>query len=126
MESRGNSMMDWRMLFFSPNSQHIAYIAGRGGKMLLVVDEKPGPVYDGIGHGTVCYSPDGQHVAFNTKQGAKQAMVVDGKPGAAYDLIAGTPVFSPDSQHLAYAVKQDGNWFVVADGKPAPNLRWDR
>ncbi len=90
-------------LAVSPDSKHVAYVARRGGKQLVVVDGVEGKEYDRIGQGTLVFSPDSKRVAYGARRGDKQLVVVDGVEGKEYDGIGqGTLVFSPDSKRVAY------------------------
>ena len=60
-----------RSLLASPDSQHLAYTASQGGKLIVVVDGKPGSTYDGIKDGSPLFSPDSQHVAYARRNKAK-------------------------------------------------------
>lgn len=43
----------------------MAYVAGKDGKYLVVVDGLEGKKYDAICAGTPFFSPDGRHVAYH-------------------------------------------------------------
>ena len=104
----------------SPDNRRVAYVAGVGGKPLVVVDGKEGKIYDSIsiGAGTPIFSPDSRRVAYVAKAGDKSLVVVDGKEEKQYDgIMEGTPIFSPDSQRVAYAAGIGDKWLVVVDGK---------
>jgi hypothetical protein len=53
--------------FFSPDSQHVAYVAFSGGKSLAVIDGKASTSFDLVGSGYPIFSPDSQHVAYPVK-----------------------------------------------------------
>ena len=58
-------------LVVSPDSQHVAYVAVRGGKVFVVVDGVEGKEYDGIvTGGGPRFSPDSQHVAYVAGHGS--------------------------------------------------------
>jgi WD40 repeat protein len=101
----------------SPNNRRVAYVAGVGGKVFVVVDGNEGEHYDGTGSGSLTFGPDSQRVAYWAVMGNKQFVVVDGNEGKHYDSIgAGTLIFSPDSQRAAYAARVGDKWFVIVDG----------
>ncbi len=101
---------------FSPDSQHVAYVAELGGRQFMVVDGVQGEQYDEI-NGFV-FSPDSKHLAYVAELGGRQFMVVDGVQSEQYDGISGF-VFSPDSKHLAYVTELGGKQFMVVDGVQA-------
>jgi Tol biopolymer transport system component len=49
---------------FSPNSQHLAWVGGRGTKDFVVRDGKEGKPYEEIGDGPLVFSPDSQHLVY--------------------------------------------------------------
>ena len=106
-------------LVVSPDSQHVAYVAVRGGKVFVVVDGVEGKEYDGIvTGGGPRFSPDSQHVAYVAGRGEKRFVVVDGVEGKEYDGTGeNTLIFSPDSQRVAYEAVRGGKHFVVVDGE---------
>jgi S1-C subfamily serine protease/WD40 repeat protein len=136
-------------LTFSADGRHLAYFASthknNRDEWVTVVDGKPGPIYDDVGHGwppgawpcAPVFSPDGRHLAYGARRGDKQFLVVDGKQGKAHDLPANQrghlplPTFSPDGSRLAYYVQYSATpakesqvpgpskdrWRVVVDGK---------
>lgn len=104
---------------FSPDSRHIAGIAGQGGKYWITRDGKPGKAYAAIIEGSLTFSGNSARLAYVAREGKQYRMVLDGQAGPGFDQI-GPPVFSPDSKHLAYAARQGKRWLVVRDGKAGP------
>ena len=102
---------------FSPDSRHVACIAGRDGKYWVHRDHMIGKAYAEIRQDSVTFSPTSDHLAYVARVGKQYMMVLDGHVGSRYDQI-GPPVFSLDGQHLAYAARQGKRWLVVQDGKP--------
>ncbi len=113
--------------FFSPDSQHVAYISlleTAPGKYSyrMVRDGQAGTAYDGIDLSTIVFSPDSQHLAFIATLGEgdtqKQFVVLDGVEKKSYESVEPRSVyFSPDSRRIAYAAKRNGQWLVVTDDK---------
>jgi len=104
---------------FSPDSRHIAAIAGRDGKYWITRDGKPGQPYAAIIEGSLTFSGNSARLAYVAREGKQFRMVLDGQAGPRFDQI-GPPVFSPDGKHLAYAARQGKRWRVVRDGKAGP------
>ncbi len=101
----------------SPDNQHIAYVARRGNKVVVMVDGKAGKEYDGIGTAPI-FSPDSQRLAYGAGRGRKWIVVVDGREGKEYDgIMEGDPVFSPDSEHVAYRAARGNKRLVIVDGE---------
>ncbi len=85
------------------DGSHMAYLAMVGTKGLVVVDGKPGPMYDNVGEPRI--SADGQHVMYDASKGRKQITIVDGKETPAKSILdKDVPV-----------VELDGQYFVSAD-----------
>ncbi len=113
--------IDLASLRFSPDSNHIGYIADG----TTVIDSKPGRRYELISD--LVFSPDGKRVGYvaSNKSGRPSFQatfaVVDGKEGKIYDEVRNF-AFSPDSKRVAYVVTNRGptfagkDAFVVLDG----------
>jgi hypothetical protein len=119
-EDTGCHEAPMEFLALSHDGKRLAYVTGKQKKWHVVVDDQPGPDYDGILDAPPTFSPDGQRVAYGANKGGKWFVVVDGREeGPGYDAVApGTLIFSPDSKRLAYWAKSDKQWFTVVDGKP--------
>ncbi len=117
---------------FSPDSQRVAYVAGAGGKWVVVVDGKEGKQYDRIGldSHSLIFSPDSRRVAYIAKVGDtwfnNWFVVADGTEGKRYDSLigrlawepepAGRIIFdSPDSLH--YLAKKGNGIYLVGEDK---------
>jgi len=113
---------------FSPDSQHLQYLALRHeGKMVVVEDGKPGLAWDRIDPASVKFSPDSNHIAYAGRSGAPaggqeiNSVVEDDIAGPAFGGV-GSIQFSPDGKHLAYEAEQDGKSFVVIDGRQSQSF----
>ena len=106
-------------LYFSPDSQHLAYLAKKGDDWFVVLDgEKGFPFRES--YPDLVFSPDSQHFAYHAKIGEQVVIILDGqildnKFEASYN-----PVFSPDSQRLAYIASLNEERFFVVDGTEDP------
>ena len=103
---------------FSPDSQHMVYVARAGGKSFVVLDGEDQKPYDEISpFSPIVFSPDGKRMAYAARVGPKWLIVLDGSEGKAYDRILPQQiVFSSDSRRLAYVAQVGQQWTVVADG----------
>ena len=100
-------------LLFSADSRHVAYVAGRQGRQVLVVDGADGPLLDGVG--VFVFSPDGSRFAYAAQQGQDRWLMVDHKPCAPAGLFA----FSPDGRHICHAVSRGEKWALAIDNVTA-------
>jgi len=114
---------------FSPDSKRFAYIGlnadrqsdGVRFKWSLVVDGKPGPVFDDLAVNTPIFSPDSKRTAYVASQNKKSFVVVDNQAGPKYETILGGPVFSPNSARVAYMavayVSRPVEQLLILDGQ---------
>ena len=106
------------MPVFSPDGQHFAYVALRGGKQCVVRDGEPGPDFEMVSKIPPLFSPDSKRIAYLVKDGDYGLIVIDGKPGERFRNIAAMS-FSPDSQHFAYIGMSAASMVVMFDGREA-------
>jgi hypothetical protein len=100
---------------FSLDSRHMAYAGARQGKYRVVLDGKPSPDYELVGHLT--FSPDSQRFAYAAQINKRRFVVVGDVRGPSFDDVF--PVgFSPDSRHLVYYATQGKKQRVVVDDHP--------
>jgi Tol biopolymer transport system component len=82
-----------RSVIFSPDGEHVAFVANRDGKKLCWEDGKVGPEFDRIGLlGTdfgdaLAFSPDGRHLGYEAEKGNKAVVVVDDVTSPEYDGV---------------------------------------
>jgi hypothetical protein len=71
----------WIQEFFkiSPDNKHVAYAAEADKRIFVVVDDKDGNQYDGIGQDDPIFSPDSKRVAYAAGKADKCFIVVDVK-----------------------------------------------
>lgn len=101
---------------FSPDSKRVAYVAGKNGRKLAVIDGAAGKGYDAVGD--ITFSPDSKRVAYMAAEGTERFMILDGvEQSQRFDALhASGPIFSPDSKRVGYAGKHGAKWVVVIDG----------
>lgn len=103
----------------SSGGEHVAYLARRGEKIMLVRngEELPFPEHDLRSHQVVANNGRAFNIAV---KGEQFFAVVDGqKTGKSYDEMT-SPAFSQDGSQLAYAVRKGMAWFVVVNGVEGP------
>lgn len=112
-------------LKFSPNSQHLAYVANIAGHegTVFVLDGVPQPSYgeihaDGSREPRLQWSADGSSLAYVSDSSVNsQAVVVDGQPGEPFDEVAfeGTGLhFTPKGKLTYLAVRKGAYYWVEA------------
>ena len=106
-------------LQFLPAGNQLVYMAHQSGKYFMVINEKRGPVYDGIGKGDPVISPDGTKYAYVAKKGQKTVMVINGVESELFDGL-GRALFSPDSQSVMFSALRNDRHYVVIDGVVGP------
>jgi len=74
-------------MLFSHNSVHLAYVALKGGKQCVVVDEVEGVYYDAIDPLSLKYTPDSKHLVYVAQRKGKKFVVVDGTASKQYDAF---------------------------------------
>jgi hypothetical protein len=105
-------------IIFSADSRRVAYVAKRGQKFLVVVDNKAGQEFDNIRVGAPVFSAAGQRIAYEAKRGDKWHVVADGVEGKPFESVTALR-FSFDNR-LVYEGKRGNLWFVVSDGVETP------
>ena len=97
---------------FSPDGKHVAYLARKGPRWLMVVDGQAAPQWDRIAEDRPVFSPDGKHMAYSAWKGKKCRVVLDGvMVGPEYDAI-GSLVFTPGGALEHLATKDSALWRV--------------
>jgi hypothetical protein len=87
----------------------------------VVVGDRAGRSYGGIGVEELTYSADGRRLAYPARVGEHWTIVLDGRELGRWTGV-GELRFSPDGSRLAFAAERDGRWCVVVDEKPGPAL----
>ncbi len=115
-------------IVISPDGHHIAFVSTRGSRFVAVIDGKPSPKYDEIGHihnavnKEIVFSADGQHVMYIARRSDDQMVVVDGQEMVGYQLVDQF-TFSPDGKQNAFVAQNDlqnAHLLAVVNGKDSP------
>ena len=127
----------------SPHGGHVAVLAAKGSRFVVVLDGVEGPkieailngVYSGpAGVGTypngqipVLFSSDGSHSAYIGKIGDEYVVYEDGKELCRGPLVSNGMAnmavpfeFTPNGKHLIFQTYDEQRYHVVVDGKPGP------
>jgi hypothetical protein len=137
----------WIGAAVSPHGVHVAVLALKGSRNVVLIDGVEGPPFDQLmdpsgqtytlrggdqaaiwppKSSPILFSDDGTHCAYFGKIGAEYMAVLDGKEiargPAGSDLQMANLSFSPHGKHLFYVESHNGRSQnrVVMDGKPEP------
>lgn len=111
-------------IFFSPDSQHIVYLAREGLMYLVVLDGKESQPYNNVNHGgpfSGCVlTQHAEHLVYHAEYDKKSCIVLDGED-CKYLLVA----LSPDGAHIAFsAIDFDAKTArVILDGKEGTQFK---
>jgi Tol biopolymer transport system component len=109
----------------SADGCHVAMVANRGKRCLVVLDGVEGPEFDAVtgpDHETPdkdgpLFSADGKRLAYVGRREGTWIAVVDGVEGPPCDMIfKGGPRFSPDGSRVAYVAQSNADFHLVVDG----------
>jgi hypothetical protein len=87
----------------------------------VVVGDRAGRSYGGIGVEELTFGADGKHLAYPARVGTQWTTVLDGRELSRWSAV-GELRFSPDGARLAFSAARDGHWCVVVDEQPGPEL----
>ena len=134
-------------VYLSEDGDHIAIVAPKGSRQIVLLDGVEGPVFDEIplnfawssyreSGGSIAFSPTGGHSAYVARRGGDFIAVIDGKEAmtlatpatlqsVGYSNTAGWRFwYSQDGTHLAYAgVGGPASWVMVFDGVKSPGYK---
>jgi WD40 repeat protein len=97
-----------------------AYVIKRGEKWLVVLNGKPGALYDQIGN-NIIFSRDKKHVLYRASSGRDDFIVLDGVEGKRKGSITENSYeFSPDGKVAYVMLNNHGRWVVVGDIENGP------
>jgi len=129
---------DWvnsHSITFSPDGRQIAYIAGKGEKEFMVINDKGGKPYDFVWFPV--FSPDGKKIAYRAGEGnweweeltgtlkgfrfkeAKEFVVIDGKESEVYEISGSTPMFKEKKDMIEYDQPHQNPIIFSPDSKQA-------
>jgi hypothetical protein len=120
----GDDMVPWHQPpVFSADGSSVGYVEGSrlGQKMRVVVNGKPGEVFDEVYALSLRISPDGTRFSYSANDrsaGSRWFCVIDGKHQDAFDALGVSFAISPDGKRIAYTGHRAQQWFLVEDGQP--------
>lgn len=134
-----------KRLIMSEDGNHLAIVAPKGSREIVLLDGVEGPVFDEIpansvwgaygygANGSIAWSPTGGRSAYVGRRAGDYIAVVDGKEAvtlgtpATMQAMGNTNVsawrfcFNRAGTHLAYAaLAAPGSWVMVLDGVKSP------
>jgi hypothetical protein len=132
--------------YMSEDGDHLAVVAPKGSRQVMLIDGVEGPVFDEIPLNSVwngsrqsaamiVFSPTGGRSAYVARRAGDFIAVVDGKeaftlqtPATASAVSYGTAanwtfLFNHDGSRLAYAAQEAGGWVMIVDGVKSPAYR---
>jgi len=112
---------------FSADGSSVGYVEGSQlrKKMRVVVNGKPGELFDGVIPASLRISPDGtrfSYSAFDRSTGSTWFCVIDGKQQNAFDGLGVSFAISPDGKRIAYTGQRAQQWSLVVDGEPEVSI----
>jgi len=119
----GGEMVPWlQPPVFSADGSCVGYLEGSRlrRKMRVVVNGKPGEIFDGVDPQSLRFSPDGRRFSYaanDLSTGSSWFCVIDGQQRSAFDELGVSFAFSPDGKPFAYRAKRAGQRFLVVDGE---------
>jgi Tol biopolymer transport system component len=126
----GEDMVPWhqppcppQLPVFSEDGSSVGYLEGSrlGQKMRVVVNGKPGEVFDEVYALSLRISPDGTRFSYSANDrsaGSRWFCVIDGKQRDAFDALGVSFAISPDGKRIAYTGRRGQQRFLVVDGEP--------
>ena len=108
----GGDLVPWlQPPVFSADGSRVGYLEGSRlrKKTRVVVDGKPGEIFDGVALQGPQFSSDGKRFSYaanDRSTGDSWFYVSDGQRGKAFDALGVSFAFSPDGKRFAYASQQ--------------------
>ena len=136
--------------YISEDGDHLAILAAKGSRQVMLVDGVEGPVFDeipldffwsamsrraGNSAASIVFSPTGGHSAYVGRRAGDFIAVVDGKETTTLSTpetqkaMAGTDpggwtfLFKHDGSRLAYGAIEAAGWVMITDGAKSPAYR---
>lgn len=120
----GGDLAPWlQPSVFSADGSSVGYLEGSRlrKKMRVVVNGKPGELFDGVDTESLRFSLDGRRLSYSANDlstGSRWFCVIDGQRRSAFDDVGVSFAFSPDGKRIAYTGRRAQQWFLVVDGEP--------
>ena len=126
MANRGHPLdrIEWGSFEFSDDGARTAYAARQDGKWQVVIDNRPGPKYDGVDASSRIFTLNGTRTAYAASRDKKWRIVINGEEGPRYDDVSEL-IYSPDGRRMAYVAGRITGRFardqsLVLDGQAGP------
>ncbi|HEY2881615.1 MAG TPA: hypothetical protein VGJ15_04265 [Pirellulales bacterium] len=106
----------WDNISTSADQKRVAFVIGKQGKYMALINGKEGPAFDSI-EGRPGFSADSQHVSYRATRDGQEFFVVDGVEGKGYEPSTNDWNFlSPDSKRFGFIAHRGGESMMVVDG----------
>ena len=107
---------------FSADGSSVGYLEGSRlrKKMRVVVNGKPGEIFDGVDLQSLRFSPDGRRLSYGANDRTTRSSwfcVIDGQQRSPFDDVGISYAFSPDGKRFAYRANRAGQRYLVVDGE---------
>lgn len=110
-------------LVFSPQGNHLAYVAIEDTCSRVVVDGKPGADYDLVHPESLVFSPAEDRLAYVASREGRWFAVIGETVSPPWEGIAWNSLrFNADGSSVVYAARDADGWHIVQDGVPGPPL----
>lgn len=82
-----------KRIYFSRNSEHLAFKARDGKKVFIVCDGKPSQSYleENLWFSDGCFSPDSKYLGYKVREANGDMVIIDGTKGQKFDAILASP-----------------------------------
>ncbi|HGJ67334.1 TPA: SHOCT domain-containing protein [bacterium] len=101
---------------FSPDSNHIAYIAKKNNRFFVVFDGKERDErYDEIAKLSLVFTADSNHLAFSARNAGKWFVVIDGIEMAKYDFIIDIKANPEKTDAIRYLALKDNTVYLIEE-----------
>jgi hypothetical protein len=119
-QGRGPSVEQLR---FSPDGNHLAYVAKTPDGVAVVVDGKKGHSYDAIGRDSLQFSADSSSLTYYAKTGKDTFVVTDGRESPAVSEVLKF-TRAEKANTAAFIAGKEPGFIAIVDNHPSRNYRF--